>query len=123
MFKKNEKAGVQDANPKTLEPAQSAPASNAGEKPEVTAAGETATVAPLPRYRCHKIVQAAKIQSVDPAPQGALLCFEAPGLVPRLVDAAYVEKHNPQVGGYYVHYEDGYESWSPAGHSRQGTAP
>lgn len=30
------------------------------------------------------------------------------------VDAAYVTKHNPQPGGYYVVYEDGYKSFSPA---------
>lgn len=26
----------------------------------------------------------------------------------------YVHKHDPKVGGYYVVYEDGYKSWSPA---------
>ena len=30
------------------------------------------------------------------------------------VTAAYVNKHQPRVGGYYVQYADGYESWSPA---------
>lgn len=30
------------------------------------------------------------------------------------VDAAYVRKHQPQVGGYYVVYKDGYKSFSPA---------
>jgi hypothetical protein len=30
------------------------------------------------------------------------------------VDAAFVIKHNPQPGGYYVVYEDGYTSFSPA---------
>ncbi|MGF6308568.1 hypothetical protein ABIB82_002205 [Bradyrhizobium sp. i1.8.4] len=39
------------------------------------------------------------------------------------VGGEYVRKHNPQVGGYYVVYEDGYKSFSPAdafegGHSR-----
>lgn len=32
----------------------------------------------------------------------------------RYVNKAYLEKHNPQIGGYYVLYPDGYESWSPA---------
>jgi hypothetical protein len=30
------------------------------------------------------------------------------------VDAAYLAKHKPVVGGYYVVYADGYESFSPA---------
>lgn len=28
--------------------------------------------------------------------------------------AAYVQKHAPKAGGYFVAYEDGYKSWSPA---------
>jgi hypothetical protein len=30
------------------------------------------------------------------------------------VNAEYVNKHKPQAGGYYVLYEGGYKSWSPA---------
>lgn len=30
------------------------------------------------------------------------------------VSEDYVKKHQPKVGGYYVRYEDGYESFSPA---------
>ena len=26
----------------------------------------------------------------------------------------WLDKHNPEVGGYYVVYEDGYKSFSPA---------
>lgn len=26
----------------------------------------------------------------------------------------YMNKHQPQIGGYYVKYADGYESFSPA---------
>jgi hypothetical protein len=29
-------------------------------------------------------------------------------------------KHNPQVGGYYVMYKDGYQSWSPASEFEDG---
>ena len=35
-------------------------------------------------------------------------------LPPIKVDRAYMNKHKPEVGGYYLRYEDGYESWSPA---------
>jgi hypothetical protein len=30
------------------------------------------------------------------------------------VNAEYLQKHKPRVGGYYVRYADGYESFSPA---------
>jgi hypothetical protein len=30
------------------------------------------------------------------------------------VSSAYMAKHDPQPGGYWVRYEDGYESYSPA---------
>jgi hypothetical protein len=30
------------------------------------------------------------------------------------VSEEYVDKHNPQAGGYYVVYKDGYKSFSPA---------
>ena len=31
-----------------------------------------------------------------------------------LVDNAYMAKHDPQIGGYYVKYKDNYESFSPS---------
>ena len=30
------------------------------------------------------------------------------------VESSYINKHCPEVGGYYVQYQDGYESYSPA---------
>ena len=39
---------------------------------------------------------------------------EDPGYAPFSIDAAYLRKHNPQAGGYYVVYADGYKSFSPA---------
>lgn len=66
----------------------------------------------LPRYRCHKEVQAAKITRVE--------ALHVPHLVldvgrdPVGVDPSWLEKHKPEVGGYYVRYEDGYTSYSPA---------
>jgi hypothetical protein len=36
------------------------------------------------------------------------------GYGPIIVDAAYIQKHNPQPGGYYIVYPDGYKSFSPA---------
>lgn len=31
-----------------------------------------------------------------------------------VVNSAYMEKHQPKVGGYFVIYTDGYRSFSPA---------
>ncbi|HKJ86950.1 MAG TPA: hypothetical protein VKA48_00325 [Gammaproteobacteria bacterium] len=70
----------------------------------------------LPQWVCHKTVRAAKIQEVSYTTNGgAFLIFEEDGVPMHRVTPDYVAKHNPLPGGYYVLYEDGYESWSPAG--------
>jgi hypothetical protein len=72
----------------------------------------------LPRYRCHKEVHAIKIGLIGrPLDFGAAVWFitpAEPGYAPIQVSMAWLEKHNPQVGGYYVVYADGYASFSPA---------
>ncbi len=72
----------------------------------------------LPRYRCHKEVWADKITAIihddgiaPPMGNHTTLCFDR-GRVD--VSKEYYEKHKPKVGGYYVVYKDGYESFSPA---------
>lgn len=84
----------------------------------------------LPQYRSHKLVWALKIHSIerDGWKGGAKIVPEDTLYEPFEVDAAYMEKHQPKVGGYYVVYEDGYKSWSPAeafeqGHTRIDRAP
>lgn len=68
----------------------------------------------LPQYKCHKVVRAAKITDLrgngTEAPD--LVLGEIGGIVALLPD--WYEKHKPHVGGYYVLYEDGYKSFSPA---------
>ncbi len=70
----------------------------------------------LPRYRCHKVVQAAKIVDVTTLAHmpdsGGILALD--GAHPVAVDASYLAKHQPSVGGYFVVYDDGYLSFSPA---------
>lgn len=64
----------------------------------------------LSKYKCHKEVHAVMIGSIigtTIVPKGA---FKAQFKV----DQKYIDKHKPVVGGYYVVYEDGYESFSPA---------
>jgi len=69
----------------------------------------------MPKYRCHKVVHALKIKHVVPATDGsAAITPEDEGYAPFDVAADYVAKHAPAAGGYYVVYENGYESWSPA---------
>lgn len=68
----------------------------------------------LPKYHCHKVVRAAKITGIGGhASMGATLSVDAPGGA-IAVSADYCRKHNPQAGGYFVVYEDGYQSFSPA---------
>lgn len=42
------------------------------------------------------------------------------GVQPFALKSEYVEKHEPRVGGYYVVYENGYESYSPAKEFEEG---
>lgn len=78
----------------------------------------------MPRYKCHKVVWAFKIGKLEPvafgtaeeADGGYVLTPEDEGYGPFRVDREYMQKHQPQVGGYYVVYadSDGYKSFSPA---------
>jgi len=69
----------------------------------------------LPQYRCHKIVRAAKIARIDPT--GLVLEYSiGAGIAAIGVDVtpAFFARHRPEVGGYFVVYDDGYQSFSPA---------
>lgn len=80
----------------------------------------------MPRYQCHKKVWALKIELVDHKPNpdhtgktgassyGAIIHPEDKRYPPFDVSPEYVCKHRPHDGGYYVVYDDGYESFSPA---------
>jgi hypothetical protein len=74
---------------------------------------ETASIE-MPRYKCHKEVYALKIESIGYPKDGATLTPVDQRYAPISVDEDYTTKHNPQAGGYYVVYADGYESFSPA---------
>lgn len=67
----------------------------------------------LPRYQCHKVVRAMKFNEMEFRDGGALLRPENEKLVPIQVDQAYLDKHAPKAPGYFVVYDDGYQSWSP----------
>ncbi len=80
----------------------------------------------MPQYQSHKKVWALKIQRIEfdadlakeegnrETDGSATITPEEKGYAPFKVDSAYVSKHKPQEGGYFVVYDDGYKSWSPA---------
>lgn len=79
----------------------------------------------IPKYKCHKEVWALKIKEIvldaDVVAKenretngGALITPEESMYAPFVVDHDYMFKHKPEVGGYYVVYQDGYKSFSPA---------
>lgn len=68
----------------------------------------------LPLYQCHKQVRACKIEAISNVAGGWEITPTDRSLDPVRVPRAYVEKHNPQPGGYLVAYRDGYLSYSPA---------
>lgn len=76
----------------------------------------------LPFYTCHKRVQAVKISYIRNHKlheewkdvQTSMTLVPVEELRPFEISKEYVRRHNPQPGGYYVRYEDGYESYSPA---------
>jgi len=94
----------------------------------------------LPLYQRHKQVRAVKIKEVlkhahpdpkaddaafesSPAFQGAHLLPIDERFLPIAVDADWYRKHSPKPGGYYVLYEDGYASYSPAAAFENSCSP
>ncbi len=78
-------------------------------------------------YRSHKVVQAAKIEKMADADAENRWAWEVEGgeilqmtpewLTSRVgggVITDHEELHRKAIGGYFVQYEDGYTSWSPA---------
>lgn len=65
----------------------------------------------MPRYVSHKTVWALKIAEFDVDTLTITPAEE--GYSPFTVDREYVERNRPQAGGYFVVYENGYQSFSP----------
>lgn len=68
----------------------------------------------LPRYQCHKQVNALQISGIFPNPRGVELHFVDDSVIPFQMTQDWYNKHVPHVGGYLVAYDDGYLSFSPA---------
>jgi len=77
---------------------------------------------PMPQYQCHKRVWALRIAKILRDGEGedretdgtAMLTPADEGFASFMVDAEFMRRNKPEVGGYYVVYEDGYKSYSPA---------
>lgn len=70
----------------------------------------------MPKYQSHKTVHALKIKMIglNEATGAGLITPDDVGFAAFEVDAAFMDKHMPAPGGYYVVYADGYKSFSPA---------
>jgi hypothetical protein len=72
----------------------------------------------LPLFRSHKIVGALKIKQID-MPRG-LIIFDDPHYMAQDMGEKWVNEKQAKKGGYFVVYEDGYVSFSPAGVFEKG---
>jgi hypothetical protein len=86
----------------------------------------------LPCYQSHKTVRALKIKALHgtSVPDGSrqLEPEDQPGTEEQpyevvVLSGDFMAKHKPEVGGYYVRYADGYESYSPAKAFEDGYDP
>lgn len=75
----------------------------------------------LPVYQCHKKVKALEIRSIINNEDGtARIVPVETDFSPFEISSAYMEKHKPQPGGFWVRYKNGYESWTPGDVFRDG---
>jgi hypothetical protein len=91
----------------------------------------------LPRWRCHKVVGACKIKSISTGPDSCMITAEEehvgtfpapPGWLTRALSSLVSDikgesSVNELFGGYFVQYDDGYCSWSPAEAFEDGYTP
>jgi hypothetical protein len=72
----------------------------------------------LRNYKSHKIVKAAKITGMN---HGKTLTLDGMnGLFNMDPDPIFWKRNEPEIGGYFVQYEDGFQSYSPARAFEQG---
>lgn len=88
-------------------------------------------ITPLPKWQSHKVVEAAKITGVSEAElstgrQDVIFVWHLEGgykVDVREPLAIRVTRGQSPIGGYYVRYPDGFESWSPADAFEAGYTP
>lgn len=69
----------------------------------------------MKKYKSHKTVEAFEIIDIGCHPSKLNLWSLCSAGVEVAVDVTdeWMDKHGPKLGGYFVRYEDGYESYSP----------
>lgn len=80
----------------------------------------------LDQYRSVKIVHAAKIAAIERGARdnfGLTLTLKSGAEIVRTVGESWVDKHRPEVGGYFVEYADGHRSYSPTQAFEDGCLP
>jgi hypothetical protein len=81
----------------------------------------------LPEYISHKVVRATKIIDILEVETStgnhvlAVLVNDVESVIP--VTQEWMDKRTPEPGGYFVVYEDGYTSYSPAKAFEEGYTP
>lgn len=81
--------------------------------PKLTDA-EKARLPTLRKWRCHKVVEAARIVEYHAVGKPGHRRLVLEGAIEIDVPFAFTARGNPAIGDFFVRYEDGYESWSPA---------
>ncbi len=75
---------------------------------------DTGAAAEMPRYKCHKVVHALKISAIEMLEdRSAKIAPAEVGYAPFQTKPAFPFKGSEDDLGYFVVYEDGYQSWSP----------
>lgn len=69
----------------------------------------------LPRYRCHKEVNALKVAHFieEDGADEVIMVFADDVFLPKLIPSELFQKHEPEDGWYYVEYSSKYASFSP----------
>lgn len=68
----------------------------------------------MPQYQCHKKVWALQIGEIKPLAEGGAIFTPTDKRYAAIsLPQDFIDRHNPQTGGYYVVYENGYSSFSP----------
>jgi hypothetical protein len=78
----------------------------------------------LPLFQCLKKVRGGKIMSITNTDKGLikldLFVGKDQPYVVQEVTPGYMAQHRPEVGGYFVKYSSGYESYSPGKEFEEG---
>lgn len=78
----------------------------------------------LPKWQSHKNVWAGKVAALSEKEGIPSLILDLDGDQTNIaVGQAWLDRHKPEVGGYFVLYQDGYRSYSPAKAFEEGHTP